>query len=214
MRIKFFLVVFLGVLVLPVGALAATTYSYIGNNFTFASGAYATSDSVTGEFTVSVALAPNLVDEPIAGLATDWSFTDGVQTLDSGNSVLGIPSNLARVTTDAGGNIVAWLLFVVDDPIATAAGQTNNAIVTVTSNDSGYLNLTCDFTTDGFCSSYTSGAERGFTGVPGAWDMETVPEPGPVATQVPTMSAYGLVLTMLGLILVATRRLRVSTKRS
>ena len=36
---------------------------------------------------------------------------------------------------------------------------------------------------------------------------------GASATAVPTMSAYGVVLTMLGLLLVATRRLRVSAKR-
>lgn len=53
------------------------------------------------------------------------------------------------------------------------------------------------------------------------WDFEEVlvlppePTPPPAAgpTSVPTMSAYGLALTMLGLLLVAGRRLQVSAKR-
>ncbi len=39
------------------------------------------------------------------------------------------------------------------------------------------------------------------------------PEPEPAATAVPTMSAYALVLTMLGLLVAAGRSLRVSAKR-
>ena len=39
------------------------------------------------------------------------------------------------------------------------------------------------------------------------------PTPTPTATPVPTMTAYGLVLTTLGLLFVAARRLRVSAKR-
>jgi hypothetical protein len=39
------------------------------------------------------------------------------------------------------------------------------------------------------------------------------PTPTPTATPVPTMTAYGLVLTALGLLFVAARRLRVSAKR-
>lgn len=46
-------------------------------------------------------------------------------------------------------------------------------------------------------------------------DVGIVP-PAPLtpATSVPTMSTYGLILTMLGLLLVAARRLRASAKRS
>ena len=39
------------------------------------------------------------------------------------------------------------------------------------------------------------------------------PAPGPSTSAIPTMSAYGLVLTTLGLLFVAARRLRVSKKR-
>ena len=44
--------------------------------------------------------------------------------------------------------------------------------------------------------------------------ITAAPGPGPGgATAVPTMSIYGLMLTTLGLLLVATRRLRQSGKR-
>ncbi|MEH6589944.1 MAG: hypothetical protein V7746_06815 [Halioglobus sp.] len=49
----------------------------------------------------------------------------------------------------------------------------------------------------------------------GALDPVVPPAPSvpPVATAVPTMSAYGLALTMMGLFFVAARRMRVSAKR-
>ena len=49
----------------------------------------------------------------------------------------------------------------------------------------------------------------------GSWSVSpgVVGPGGGVPTSVPTMSAYGLALTVLGLLLVATRRLRISSRR-
>jgi hypothetical protein len=57
-----------------------------------------------------------------------------------------------------------------------------------------------------------SGNWSGF-GAAGTWSASPVAGPAPGgSTAIPTMSAYGLVLTMLGLLLLAGRRLRVLGK--
>jgi len=59
------------------------TYTYTGNDFTAAEGPYNTTDSVTGFFTYS-ALPEN--DDGEETFPTSYTFTDGVQTYDMGNS--------------------------------------------------------------------------------------------------------------------------------
>ena len=52
-------------------------------------------------------------------------------------------------------------------------------------------------------------------GQTGIWSASPVAAPAPGgSTVIPTMSTYGLILTILGLLLVAARRLRASAKRS
>jgi hypothetical protein len=66
-------------LISATGLWASTTYAYTGNNFTYATGLYTTSDRVTGFFTVDSPLLPNqlqVVNSPLA-----FQLSDGVQTL-------------------------------------------------------------------------------------------------------------------------------------
>jgi hypothetical protein len=84
-----------------VNAGTITTYTYTGNDFTYAQAPYTTSDSVTGSFTIAT-LAPNLVNQSIVPLS--YSFSDGVQTLTNSNSVLGV----VDIWTNASGAITGW----------------------------------------------------------------------------------------------------------
>jgi len=86
-------------------ARADITYTYTGNDFTTATGAYTTSDFVSGYFTLASALGDNLV------LASEtpatYSFSDGVQTISS----LSPPTDVTfEISTDASGNIDAWFI--------------------------------------------------------------------------------------------------------
>jgi hypothetical protein len=69
----------------------------------------------------------------------------------------------------------------------------------------------------GFSTQYATGNDA-LTGFNWAWNITVSATPVSAtpasATPVPTISAYGLVLTMLGLLIVAGRRLRASAKRS
>ena len=92
-------------LILPLQLMADTTYTYTGNHFDFATGVYTTKDFISGSFTVSSPLAPNLVNA-INGqefAITSFSFSDGVQSLRGNND-----STDFSFSTDAGGDISAW----------------------------------------------------------------------------------------------------------
>ena len=106
-------------LVLVCGASSAgavATYVYQGINFdmfqdtTPPDGSYDETMAVSGSFTISAPLAPNL--EEFAVGATVFSFSDGRQTLDDGNSSLFVGG---RVWTDGNGDIVEWLFSLTAD---------------------------------------------------------------------------------------------------
>ena len=78
---------------------AQVTYDYSGSNFDVVSGLYTTSDSVQGSFTVSSALAANLVQAEI--IPSTFSFSDGVQAIMGAGCCFSI-------STNASGRIDAW----------------------------------------------------------------------------------------------------------
>ncbi|MEH6584815.1 MAG: hypothetical protein V7754_23035, partial [Halioglobus sp.] len=90
---------------------------------------------------------------------------------------------------------------------ATLVANSSPYAVTVLTQPTGQ---TCTVTAG---SGAVAGANVTSVAVNCVDDVVVIPPPsGPVAP-VPTMSAYGLVLTMLGLLLVASRRLRASVSR-
>jgi uncharacterized protein (TIGR03437 family) len=86
-----------------------TTYTYHGSHFTEAQPPYTTSDAVTGYFTTGT-LAPNLVDFDAFFYVTAFSFSDGVNTLDSSNTDPNPALTSFSVSTDSRGNITSWLV--------------------------------------------------------------------------------------------------------
>ena len=88
---------------------ADTVYTYTGNPFGFDDAPYVSTDFVSITFTVTNPLAANLlIDGHVLSnvTPTSYSFSDGVQTLDTGNSSI-LFFNLG---TDGSGHIINWEL--------------------------------------------------------------------------------------------------------
>ncbi len=100
-------------LTLEIPTAQATTYIYTGKNFTSAASPYTSSDSVTGTITTASPLPTGQSFLQINNLL-NWSFSDGVQTLDVTNSA----ATVAQVATDAQGNIISWHIFITAFPNA------------------------------------------------------------------------------------------------
>jgi len=99
------------VAILGMSPASATTYTYTGNNFTYATGPYTKSDAVSGYLTLQYPLGDNLDLLNQAGFVSAFSFTDGVQTLTQNNAYVG----LAQFSTNSSGAITGWDLNFVSD---------------------------------------------------------------------------------------------------
>ena len=106
----------------------ADTYTYIGTNFEFTGGDdYTTDMRVTGSFTTSIPIPPNVSNFDLSGILTSWSFNDGVQTITNVNGVIPAPPQ-SDVSTDASGNIIVTNLRFWLSPIATVVGEVSSYI--------------------------------------------------------------------------------------
>jgi hypothetical protein len=86
-------------------ASAAATYTYSGQNFTYASGPYSTSMSITFTVTLADRLAPNLTDVDILPSIISFTATDGVQVVTDSSP---LSKMMFNVSTDAAGHISRW----------------------------------------------------------------------------------------------------------
>lgn len=196
----------------------AATYTYTGNTYALANGSYTTAMSITGEFTTTDPLDPNLVGQDISGLVQTFSFSDGVSTITDANGTLATFNMLPGliVSTDGAGDITEWVVFARDLPLATAVSETNDIIVIIntgalTVTDQGLADAVCD-TVDGVpsCTNYvpgTPGIGANFDSA-GSW-VTTLPPPPPTSSEpIPGLSGFGLAITGFGLMLLGMRRLR------
>jgi hypothetical protein len=92
-------------------ASADTIYTYKGNDFTIAFGAFKTTDQVTGTIDLASALGDNLGLTQISPMS--FSFSDGLQTITNTNSRPG--GTLFYVETNSLGNIVQWDIAVASN---------------------------------------------------------------------------------------------------
>lgn len=163
-------------------ALANTFYSYTGNDFTFADPPYTTSDSISGFFTLTSALAPSTTFPTIT--PTAFSFSDGQQTLSSS-----LPTALiiiVNVTTDATGNISQWQLDVVN----SISGTQNTQLVTCNTPSNDCFALGNIDTTFNFDAGFTTQAYN--QAVPGVWSVSEVPIPAALPLFASGLGVLGL----------------------
>ena len=97
---------------IPLPIMASTTYTYTGHDFGTAIVSptlpYTTSDSISGSFTVTTALADSTYYGSATQLEADglsFSFTDGVYSYSGDSTII---SGLFSVTTDSSGAFSAW----------------------------------------------------------------------------------------------------------
>ena len=189
----------LAALLITGAANAAVTYSYTGNTFLYIGGCCGVSH-VSGSFTVAGALAANSTYANLAGTITNYAFTDGRTTFNSGNDSGG---NLFTIETDALGNISEWQI-----DINSAFGSINTHSYYYASidpipgppNDNGLLdhvNVFNDYNAYSFCC----GNPNGQNGIEGVWAMSGVGVPEP--------KTYALLLAGLGLLGFAARRAKL-----
>lgn len=100
---------------LTAAAHADTVYTYTGNDFTYATSPYTTSDSVSGTLTLASALSPNTSVLVAGPNLISFSFTDGINTIT--NTTANLAQSVIDLETDASGNITQWdLNFSTADP--------------------------------------------------------------------------------------------------
>lgn len=179
----------------------ATTYSYTGDNFTSATGVYSTAMRITGTITTSSPIPPDSAGLNISGLLTSWSFSDGVQTINSANGVI-YPAILPQVTTDSSGNIVDVVLYVFSDPIGVALDDLDNLIWIAPGINYGAKNGICTGVSGGVCSAWTV-PDLGQAFTTGVWVTGDLPVP-----PIPTMTQWSLMLMALLLGMVGIARVR------
>lgn len=105
---------------IALGHSLAATYSYQSPNYSFIIGSpgLTTSMHVTGSFDISGYLGPNLSNQDITGILTQYSFNNGIDTFTQANS---IPCTF-RVSTDSQGNITQYVMDLRESP-APAVGN-------------------------------------------------------------------------------------------
>lgn len=214
----------------------ATTYEFVGATYPAALPPFTTAMRIEGSFTVADPLPVNMPMTNIGPgaaipLVTSWTFTDGVTTYDETNSSLfgGSTNGHFMASTDAAGNVLDYSITLINPRLPHTVGGLVNVIWIATERaDNPFLRMIAShqlpclaLNQDAEMACGAIGLSQVFYTVDGGTNRKligtwAIAEPGESessATPVPTMSAYGLFLTMLGLLLVAQRRLLASAKR-
>lgn len=92
--------------VLSISAFASTIYTYVGPNYSSASGDFTTDMNITGSFEVASPLTMQDSGD-IGTLITSYSFTNGIHISGANTRPVGIFS-ITNVEINAAGNIFEW----------------------------------------------------------------------------------------------------------
>lgn len=176
----------------PLSALADTTYSYTGQPFTDVSGAYTTSNAITGQFTLAAPLAPSIATDTAITPLT-FSFTDGLQTVTNTSTLT--PDTFFTIQTNATGNISLWDIYITfTTPDGEAHLETLDDVI-------GPFLAVADEATHDHSSESSLIIDAGTnTGLPGTWTKATTPtaatpEPASLTLLATGLAATGTMLT-------------------
>lgn len=201
------------ILLLFSNIVAATTYTFTGPTFTTVAGTYNVTMSITGSFTTASPLPANMPFTAIgpagSGLATSWSFNDGINTLTNLNSdeFGGFPSGF-QISTDASGQISNYSIALIS-PLAPPPHIVGDSI------DLIFISSTGSYTAyDGNNCLIVNGATDHCSAVSGNFNRGNVPAaPAGIwailplaATGVPSLSSWSIALLSILLGFVGLRR--------
>ena len=169
----------------------ANIYSFTGENYHSVNGAYTTSMNVSGTLTTSSPIPPNSTNFDLTTIVTGFSFTDGLQTIDSGNGDFSHDvSTPPLVSTDSAGNIIT-ASFIVFNPSPAIVGPINYIVFAphfpIGIDTDSYRNANCTLVGFGSCLAVVSGTDQAFSS-----------SPGTVWARTPTYSVGGMVTGLTG----------------
>ena len=175
--------------------MADTIYTYTGNPFAGVGGLaevpYVSTDFISITFTVTNPLAANLlIDNSKSSnvTPTSYSSSDGVRTLDNGNSGISV----FNIETDGSGHIINWHLFLFPFP----SPSSQDLIASEDQDQPGEMEDFGDFSNIGSASGIIRNN-------PGTWTSSATS-----TSPVPEPSTFTLLGTgILGLAGVARRKL-------
>ncbi len=133
-----------------------TTYTYQGSDFTVAQAPYTTSDFISGQLTTTSRIPANWGFAEFQQNVLTWSFSDGVNTWNSGDAQLVVFS----AQTDSQGNITSWYLYI--------HGNASVDDILVSSNSA-------EGTGDYLHWTNSGGQLESAGGPPGSWSVSTPP---------------------------------------
>jgi hypothetical protein len=169
---------------------ADTVYTYTGDKFRYAQGAYLPGDRITGSFTLSDSFVPSMVNgaQPIS--FTNYSFTDGHQTLTQSNSTAIFDMSI----NGSGQIIIPGTPFDIHTPWGFNIRTPTSGIWATNGGDYGMIAWMGSATRPGMCDTtpvticgvdptismamIVGTGDQTVSGLPGTWTVQTVPEGG------------------------------------
>jgi len=159
------------------GAAWATTYTYVGPNFTIVQGPnYTTAMSITGTFTTAAPLPANMSNTDIgpdgSNLVTAWSFSDGVNTFTQANSFPFAGPGQFTIGTDSLGNVNSFFIGLISPGPPNTVGQLLNSLTmaSFSSVESQGINQNaCTSLNGNRCNNFNVSSDFGFASTSGAF---------------------------------------------
>jgi hypothetical protein len=210
-----------GLLLLGMTASQATTYVYTSPFYVAPTGTFTTAMRITGSFTTASPLPANMPFTAIGpagnGLATSWSFSNGITTFTQANSaeLYGDPNDFS-VGTDSLGNISAFNIGLVSPGPPHIVGTVLDFMFISHNFEIQALNqASCAIVTGNVCTFLPfSGAGTISQPGGGSFAPNTPVPPAPVVA-VPTLNYGGLagLMALLAALALVSRRVGGRSRR-
>lgn len=177
------------------------TYTYTGQTYQLARGAYTTSERVTGELTLAAPLGPGMVFNamsPAPLTVLSFSFSDGVQTLTDASASTTVSFVFG---TNTAGLPTQWYVDLYQTELEGVIYSNGSFIPEYGFNQIESVvegNLQQDSVFNGYSPRGGSGWVADNQNAPGTWTVTVNTVPAVAATAAPEPGSLGLVVTGLG----------------